>query len=377
MKSKKINIVIGGTFHLPMLFSKLKNLGHDVKIYSSTPKFKFKNEELKRNIVFIPMFFQIIKKILGYNLRPWMKQFDNFVFDKITSLIMRKADILYGFAGCSLLCGKKIKKNGGKYYLDRACPHIEFQNNILINESHKTDIRFFSANPKTYKRCINEYTEADKIITPSSYTQKTFLDRGFNENKVFIAPLIGKNEIRDIEISPISESDGITFAFIGENLLRKGITYVLEAWKMLDTNTHKLIIRTNSLDIYNNSKIKTLLNQDGIIVKEYYKDINDFYNEVDVLCLPSIDEGFGMVVLEAMSNGIPTIISKNVGASDLISDKANGMIVNPGNADEVYQVMKYFINSIDEIYTYGIQAYNDIQIIITNDLYKESLRKII
>ena len=117
-----------------MLFSKLKNLGHDVKIYSSTPKFKFKNEELKRNIVFIPMFFQIIKKILGYNLRPWMKQFDNFVFDKITSLIMRKADILYGFAGCSLLCGKKIKKNGGKYYLDRACPHIEFQNNILIND---------------------------------------------------------------------------------------------------------------------------------------------------------------------------------------------------------------------------------------------------
>ena len=112
-------------------------------------------------------------------------------------------------------------------------------------------------------------------------------------------------------------------------------------------------------------------------LKEYYKDINDFYNEVDVLCLPSIDEGFGMVVLEAMSNGIPTIISKNVGASDLISDKANGMIVNPGNADEVYQAMKYFINSKDEIYTYGIQAYNDIQIIINNDLYKESLRKII
>ena len=186
MKSKKINIVIGGTFHLPMLYTKLANLGHDLKIYTSTPKFKFKNNELKKNIVFIPMFFQIIKKLSGYNLRPWMKNFDNFIFDKITSLIMRRADILYGFAGCSLISGSKIKRNGGKYFLDRACPHIEYQNNILMKESKKCDVRFFPANSKTLKRCILEYFAADKIITPSSYTQNTFLNRAI----VFISCFI-------------------------------------------------------------------------------------------------------------------------------------------------------------------------------------------
>lgn len=377
LKSKKINIVIGGTFHLPMLYSKLTNLGHDVKVYTSTPKFKFNNDELQKNIVFIPMFFQIIKKLSGYNLKSWMKQFDNFLFDKITSLIMRRADILYGFAGCSLICGKKIKKNGGKYYLDRACPHIEYQNDILIKESNKCDIKFFSANSKTFKRCISEYSEADKIITPSSYTQNTFINKGFDKGKVCIVPLIGKNEIHNIKIKEIDEADHVTFAFIGENLLRKGLIYLLEAWKKLDESDHKLIIRSNSLDLHNNLKIKNLLDQKGIIIKEYYKDINDFYSEADILCLPSIDEGFGMVVLEAMSNGVPSIISKNVGASDLISDKENGMIVNTGNTDEIYEAMNYFINNKAEIYRYGVQAYNDVQKILKEDIYKESLRKII
>ena len=127
----------------------------------------------------------------------------------------------------------------------------------------------------------------------------------------------------------------------------------------------------------NNSKIKNLLDQKGIIIKEYYKDINDFYSEADILCLPSIDEGFGMVVLEAMSNGVPSIISKNVGASDLISNKENGIIVNTGNTDDIYQAMNYFINNKAEIYRYGVQAYNDVQKIMKEDFYKESLRKII
>lgn len=203
------------------------------------------------------------------------------------------------------------------------------------------------------------------------------MNKGFDKSKVRIAPLIGKNKIHNLKIKKIDETDQVTFAFIGENLLRKGLIYLLEAWKKLDKNHHKLIIRSNSLDIHNNSKIKNLLDQKGIIIKEYYKDINDFYSEADILCLPSIDEGFGMVVLEAMSNGVPSIISKNVGASDLISNKENGIIVNTGNTDDIYQAMNYFINNKAEIYRYGVQAYNDVQKIMKEDFYKESLRKII
>ena len=84
-----------------------------------------------------------------------------------------------------------------------------------------------------------------------------------------------------------------------------------------------------------------------------------------------------MVVLEAMSNGVPAIVSKNVGASDLISDKKNGIIINTADSDEIYQAINYLINNKAEIYRYGVQAYNDVRNILEQDLYKESLRKIL
>jgi len=50
--------------------------------------------------------------------------------------------------------------------------------------------------------------------------------------------------------------------------------------------------------------------------------------ECDVFCLPSIDDGFGMVVLEALACGKPVIATKNVGASELLIDNETGYVVN-------------------------------------------------
>ena len=66
----KINIVVGGTFHAPILARNLIRLGHDVKIYTSTPKFKFKDKALLKNIVFVPMMFQIFRKLINKPKNP-------------------------------------------------------------------------------------------------------------------------------------------------------------------------------------------------------------------------------------------------------------------------------------------------------------------
>lgn len=369
---------MGGSFHVAILFNRLDSLGHDVRIYTSTPKFKFKDNKIKNSITYVPMLFQGLKKIFHFNLRPWMKYFDQYLFDKTSSLIMRDAEILYGFAFCSLACGKKIKKMNGEYYLDRACPHLKFQDSILSDESKKTGIPFSASNNALVSRGTAEYELADKIITPSIYTSKSFIDKGFDYKKIFIAPLIGKNKVGSFNKHVLKDTDSITFAFIGENILRKGLIHVLKAWKLLNRNhKHRLIIRSNNRYLYSNKLIKELLNQKGIVIKNYYKNINDFYDEVDVLCLPSIDEGFGMVIIEAMSNGIPTIISKNVGASDLVRNQKDGLVINSQSSEEILNAMHFFIQNKQEIYNFGEQAYNNAQDILKNDLYKDALAKII
>jgi glycosyltransferase involved in cell wall biosynthesis len=61
-----------------------------------------------------------------------------------------------------------------------------------------------------------------------------------------------------------------------------------------------------------------------------YKELGMIFEETDVLIMPSVwNETFGFTVLEALSYGVPVIVSKNVGAKDLLEDGRFGMIVEP------------------------------------------------
>jgi glycosyltransferase involved in cell wall biosynthesis len=56
-------------------------------------------------------------------------------------------------------------------------------------------------------------------------------------------------------------------------------------------------------------------------------ELRELYSRASVFVLPSIEEGFGMVLGEAMACGCPVIASTNTGASELISDGTEGFIV--------------------------------------------------
>ena len=61
-----------------------------------------------------------------------------------------------------------------------------------------------------------------------------------------------------------------------------------------------------------------------------YKELANIFKETDVLIMPSVwNETFGFTVLEALSYGVPVIVSENVGAKDLLEDGRFGMIVKP------------------------------------------------
>ncbi len=61
-----------------------------------------------------------------------------------------------------------------------------------------------------------------------------------------------------------------------------------------------------------------------------YEELEEIFEKTDVLIMPSVwYETFGFTVLEALSYGVPVIVSENVGAKDLLEDGRFGMIVEP------------------------------------------------
>ena len=72
---------------------------------------------------------------------------------------------------------------------------------------------------------------------------------------------------------------------------------------------------------------------------------NPYYSVMDVLVFPSIcQEGLGLVLLEAMSRGIPVIASRVGGVPEVIEDGVNGFLVPPGDADSLKTALDRFLD---------------------------------
>ncbi|MEH7250463.1 glycosyltransferase family 4 protein, partial [Neobacillus niacini] len=99
-------------------------------------------------------------------------------------------------------------------------------------------------------------------------------------------------------------------------------------------------------------------------VKELYEPYKDYcelvglvthdkmaelYHAAHVLIQPSLADGFGLVALEAMSCGLPVILSDSTGASDIVEDGKNGFVVKSGSIDDIFEKVNWFNNHRNHI----------------------------
>ena len=330
------------------------------RLLTPYPYFKIKGLGYKISKYEIDTFF--ILGALGF-LRSKFKplHFVNFELDlfdqwSASKLDKSQAGIVHAFSGSAEKTFLKAKKMGKYCILERSCPHISYQSRLLKEECDNLNyyIPFTKPSSELYLKMIREYEMADKIVVPSIYSYNSFLEFGIDKEKLFYIPLAAEKSIP--LKSPIRSycKEKTVFLTIGGNYIRKGFHYLIEAWNSIQNNNSILIIKGTVP-----SSIKTKLSNNIIVVDKTLniKELVNLYHSADIFCLPSIDEGFGMVVLEAMSAGLPVILSDNVGASDLIENYKEGIITKAKDVDELAKAIKYFIDNPSKIKVFGAQAH--------------------
>lgn len=176
-------------------------------------------------------------------------------------------------------------------------------------------------------RLIGESILADDCIVASSFTKETLIENNIPENKITVVPY----GVDSSKFPPKKAYDlvngHLNIIFVGQMIQRKGLYYLLEAVKKLNSpNITLTIVGRGSIDKellsnYNsesNINIKINLSHSDLI-KEFHKN--------DVLIFPSLVEGFGQVILEAMSSGLPVICTPNTAGRDLFITGDEGVIV--------------------------------------------------
>lgn len=131
-----------------------------------------------------------------------------------------------------------------------------------------------------------------------------------------------------------NKSEKFTGLFVGQLVRQKGLHYLIEAWRQLKLPNAELRIAGspgNSRFLRNYCPEAVLLGFLGSA------SLRSEYQNADLLCLPSLSEGFGHVVLEAMACGTPALVTPSCGASDLIRDNENGFVISSANLDQLVE----------------------------------------
>ncbi len=123
---------------------------------------------------------------------------------------------------------------------------------------------------------------------------------------------------------------------VGRLILQKGHVFLLDAFaKLLQTfsDARLLVVGDGYLREELHAKTISLGISGSVIFTGFRNDIPAIMNSIDILVQPSLWEGFGLVLLEAMSANTPIVATRVSAIPEIVVDGETGLLVAPGNVD--------------------------------------------
>lgn len=276
------------------------------------------------------------------------EKFDRYVANRLRLL---DGDILWGFQGSCRESLIAAKRNGKIAICELAIAHAPSAVKILGEERQLnpdwedsfSNLVFPSA---YYARLCEEPQLADVVIGASQFTLSTLKESGVPEEKLRYLPLGFELDHIPFNSSPRVTKGRIKLLFAGRITQVKGIKYLLEAIQQFD----KSHVELHLVGAIQGSGKALKAYQDHYILHPPMQQYELFkkYQEFDLFVLPTIFEGFGLVILEAMAAGLIVITTSHSIGPELIAHGSNGYIVPIRDSDAIANAIRDFMGKTSE-----------------------------
>jgi glycosyltransferase involved in cell wall biosynthesis len=201
-------------------------------------------------------------------------------------------------------------------------------------------------------REVAEYHEADYIIVSSSMARRTFIEQGVPEGKVMVVP----EGVDTLRFHAKQKSDTVFRPiFVGHIGFRKGVLYLLEAIRKLRLKNCKVWLIGSIEEAIKPflAQYDDLFTHVGSMAQE---NLDKYYSEASVFVLPSVEDGWGLVTGEAMSCGLPVVVSANAGSAEMVRDGVDGFITPARDVQLLAEKLLYLYEHEEERRTMGAAA---------------------
>ena len=198
-----------------------------------------------------------------------------------------------------------------------------------------------------------ELALADVIFVASSFTKKTLEEYSGNLAEIKVIPYGFPIVKQKKEYLPLTNRK-LKVLFIGGLSQRKGLSYLFEAVEGMQNKVdltivgHKVVANCDILNL--------ALERHKWIPSLSHDQVLACMRENDVFVFPSLFEGFGLVITEAMSQGVPVITTDRTAGPDVIEDGVNGWIVPAGSSEAINNVLNKILEKPELLKQFGIAA---------------------
>ena len=235
---------------------------------------------------------------------------------------------------------------------------------------------------------------ATQVVTIADSLQTMFPKRFiYNSSKKFSTIYTGINLEEVDSIVPVNLRDELKLsddtrlvALIGSIQPRKGQKDFIEAIKNINTemeNTKFLIVgdllNETHKDYLNEIKETIRKNnlEDDVIFLGKREDVISIMKQIDLVVLPSYSEGLPRTILESFSCSCPVIATNVAGASEIITNRKNGILIKPGDINELAESMLYLVKDKKRLSIMGLEGRKCIENKFTLTGYIKSLENLI
>ena len=314
--------------------------------------------EIKYKFVKFNLFKEIMRKIcIILKLKKfYYKAEDIFSIDSISKDLDKKVakylsknksiNIVYSYEDCSKESFKVAKSKNIKTIYDLTSPYWRLKKKILEEELYlQPDWKLSSTEVLTDNKCVikdEELNLSDQIIVASTFAAKSLeLLKIKNKPDIEIVPYgIDFPEKQIINNRDTNEKFKIFFA--GRPTLSKGIQYVIQSLEKLDFPWEIEIAGSIPENPSKISKKMSTFFKDARCqflgqISNY--DLLQRMKKSHVFLFPSLFEGFGQVLLESISCGLPVITTYNTAGPDIIENNKNGFLTPIRDINKTTQIL--------------------------------------
>lgn len=202
------------------------------------------------------------------------------------------------------------------------------------------------------ERKRKELELADTIVVASDFVRQS-LPKWTNEKKIIQSPFGTPFSSSQFYLKEKSDNKKLRILFVGSMTQRKGLSDLFDAIQLVDSSKVELVVLGSlaaPLSFYSD-QIKFIYES-----TRSHDKVLELMRTCDVFCLPSIVEGRALVIQEAMSQGLPIIITANTGAEDLVVNEETGFLVPIRSPEAIAEKINWFLANRNKIFQMGRNA---------------------